>query len=335
MKSGFEWLLEMRSRFIVDRAVTAAAQLGIADWVDKGVCTTEALAREVHADEAALYRLMRMLAGNGVFEETGPRTFGQTEFSKHLRTDDPETIRPTLLYWGHDVFYRSLGEMRYSVETGKAAREMIFGMDEWEYMRRHPDLAEIFDNAMTNLSGAIATAIAAAYDFGAWGSVMDVGGGNGVLLATILRRHAGLRGVLADQPQVLERAKARGFLGGDLEGSVGMEPCDFFKEVPRGCRAIVMKSVLHDWDDARAAEILRNCRKALPEDGAVLVVEYTVGEANVASSGKIADLAMLVLTGGRERTAEEFAALLKSAGFAMKRVVETGTGMAIVEALTV
>jgi hypothetical protein len=274
-----------------------------------------------------------MLAGNGVFEETGPRTFGQTEFSKHLRTDDPETIRPTLLYWGHDVFYRSFGEMRYSVETGKPAREMLFGTDEWEYMRRHPELAEIFDNAMTNLSGAQAGAIAAAYDFGAWGSLMDVGGGNGVLLATILKRHAGLRGVLADQPHVLERARVRGWLGGELAGRASMEPCDFFKEVPRGCRAIVMKSVLHDWDDERASEILVNCRRALPADGAVLVVEYTVGEPNVASSGKVADLAMLVLTGGRERTAEEFRRLLEGAGFAMKRMVQTGIGVEIVEAV--
>jgi hypothetical protein len=164
---------------------------------------------------------------------------------------------------------------------------------------------------------------------------MDVGGGNGILLSHILRAHAGLRGVLADQEHVLERARERGYLSGDLEARAAMEPCNFFEHVPPGCKAYVMKSVIHDWDDEQARLILANCRKAIPADGALLMVEWNLFGANVPSNGKFIDIVMLILTGGRERSVEEYRELLATTGFRLNKVVPTASQFAVIEAFPV
>jgi hypothetical protein len=208
-------------------------------------------------------------------------------------------------------------------------------MDGWEYLKQHPEQARMFDDAMTDMSAIIGPTVAAAYDFGRWGSIMDVGGGNGILLASILKTHPQVRGVLADLPHVLERAQQRGFLGGELQARSAMQPCDFFREVPSGCRAYVMKNVIHDWDDEHAVEILANCRRAVPADGALLLVEWTLHEGNLYSAGKLFDVVMLVMTGGKERTAEEYRQLLARAGFRMNEVIATSSDSSIIEALPV
>jgi len=164
---------------------------------------------------------------------------------------------------------------------------------------------------------------------------MDVGGGNGILLSHILRAHGGLRGVLADQDHVLERARKRGFLGGELQARTTMEPCDFFRGIPSGCRAYLMKSVIHDWDDEQARAILANCRKAVPREGVLLLVEFALSGENLPSLGKVIDLIMLVLTGGRERTVDEYRDLLAGGGFRLNKVVPTAAEFAIIEAVPV
>jgi hypothetical protein len=206
-------------------------------------------------------------------------------------------------------------------------------MDGWEYLQQNPEVARIFDDAMTDFSAIVGPLIASAYDFGHWGSIMDVGGGNGILLAAMLKAHSGLRGILADQPHVLERAKQRGFLAGELEGRSAMMPCNFLREVPSGCRAYVMKHVIHDWDDEDANTILVNCRRAVPTDGALLLVEWALPEGNVPSAGKLLDVVMLLMTGGKDRTVEEYGQLLASAGFRLNRVVPTSSELIIIEAL--
>jgi O-methyltransferase domain len=276
--------------------------------------------------------LLRALASQGIFEEMHPRTFKNSGLSCYLRTDEPGSIRPALLYWGTDFYYQSFGEILHSVETGEAARAKLFGMSDWEYIQQHPELAKIFDDAMTTLSAMQAPAIAAAYDFGAWDSIMDIGGGNGILLSHILRTHKSLRGVLADQPHVLERARKRGFFDTDLAARTEMQPCDFFHAVPSGCRAYLMKNVIHDWDDRRATDILANCRRAVPADGVLLLVEWSLSGANLPSTGKLTDLVMLVVTGGKERTTEEYRELLAKGGFRLNKVVPTAAELVIIEA---
>jgi hypothetical protein len=331
--SGITPLLQARNNLIVHQAIYAAAKLGIADLLERGVHTTAGLADELKVNEEALYRTLRALASQGVFEETAPRTFQNSQLSKALRSGHPGSVRALFLFFGTDLYYRSLGGILYSIETGEPARAKLLGTSEWEYMRQHPEMAGIFDDAMTSNSDLTGAAIASAYDFGRWGSVMDVGGGNGILLSHVLKAHRTLRGVLADQPHVLDRARQRGYLGGDLAARTSMQDCDFFREIPSGCRAYMMKSVIHDWNDEKAREILKKCRKAVPEDGALLLVEWSLAEANVASTGKLLDVVMLVLTGGKERTVEEYRELLTSAGFRLGKVTSTPTEYAIFEAI--
>jgi hypothetical protein len=206
-------------------------------------------------------------------------------------------------------------------------------MDGWDYLQQHPEHARIFDDAMTDLSSIMGPAVAGAYDFGRWESIMDVGGGNGVLLASILKAHPEVRGVLADLPHVVQRAKQRGFLGGELAARSTIEPCDFFREVPSGCRAYVMKHVIHDWDDAHAHGILTNCRRVVPANGALLLVEWALPEGNLPSAGKLFDVVMLVMTGGKERTIEEYRELLEKGGFRLTKVVPTAAEFVIIEAI--
>ncbi len=201
-------------------------------------------------------------------------------------------------------------------------------------MKNDPETAHIFDDGMTNMSELLATHIAGAYDFAAWGTLMDVGGGNGMLLATILKAHPGLHGVLADLPHVLDRARTRGFLSGELDSRSTLQPCDFFQEVPSGCRAYLMKS------DPRlgrlaALRILANCRRAVPTGGVLLLAEWALPEVNLPSTGRFMDVVMMVVTGGKERSVDEYRDLLGRAGFRLNRVFAVPGDFSVIEALPV
>lgn len=326
-------LLAMTQGLIIQQALCSAAKLGVADLLKDGPQTSSDLARTLKVNESALYRILRLLASQSVFEEKVPRTFINTELSQFLCTGVPGSVRSILIFRGSEFFFSPFAEILFSIETGRSARAKVLGMNGFEYLKTHPETARIFDDAMTNMSDLIGPVVAAAYDFGRWASLMDVGGGNGMLLASILRMYPGLRGVLADLPHVLERAQHRDFLGGELESRIAMQPCDFFQEVPPGCQAYVMKSVIHDWDDDRAHEILVNCRRVVPADGALLLVEWALPEGNLPSVGKVGDVAMLVLTGGKERTFQEYRDLLAGAGFRFHRVYPTSADFVIIEAM--
>lgn len=328
-------LLHARDGLILHQALYAAAKLGIADHLDGGWRCAVDLAGNLKVNEGALYRTLRLLASQGIFEENEARCFKNNQVSKFLRTGVPGSVRPLLLFWGSDFYYPCFGKILHSIETGESSRTFLSGTDGFEHLRQNPEQARIFDDAMTTMSELVAPTIATAYDFGAWESLMDVGGGNGILLSQILRAHPGLRGVLADQEHVLTRARERGYLGGDLKGRASMEPCNFFEQIPAGCRAYLMKSVIHDWDEEQARIILANCRKAIPKDGVLLLVEWDLLAENVPSNGKFVDLVMLVLTGGRERSTDEYRELLASAGFRLNKVFPTAAQFAVIEAFPV
>jgi ubiquinone/menaquinone biosynthesis C-methylase UbiE len=326
-------LLGMAHGLAIHQALYAAAKLGVADLLRNGPQTSSELASNLKVNESALYRVLRMLASQRVFEETPVRTFANTDLSQFLCTGVPGSVRPILIFRGSDFYFHPFAEILYSIETGCAARAKVCGMDGFDYLKTHAETARLFDDAMTAASELVGPSVAAAYDFGKWGSLMDVGGGNGILLAAILRAHPELRGVLADLPHVLERAQERGFLGGELKARTAMEPCDFLREVPSGCRAYVMKHVIHDWDDEHSEKILANCRRVVQPNGALLLVEWTLPEGNLPSSAKISDVSMLLMTGGKERTTEEYRRLLEGAGFHLNQVTLTSTDLSIIEAL--
>jgi SAM-dependent methyltransferase len=326
-------VLAMTNGLAIHQALYAAAKLGVADLLKDGAQTSSDLARNLNVNESALYRVLRLLASQSVFQEKSPQTFANTELSNFLRTGVPGSVRSVLIFRGSHFIFGPFGEILYSIETGLAARTKIYGMEAFEYLKTDPETARIFDDAMTSMSALVGPVVAAAYDFARWGSLMDVGGGNGMLLADILKAHPELRGVLADLPHAVERAAQRGFLAGELASRSAMQPCDFFREVPSGCRAYLMKHVIHDWDDERAGKILTNCRRAVPKDGVLLLVEWALPEGNAPSEGKFADVVMMLMTGGKERTVEEYRRLLSQAGFNLNLVISTSYDLNIIEAL--
>ena len=329
--SGMQ-LLQMTHGVSLHHAVCVAAELGVADVLREGERSTDDLARALSVHEDALYRLLRFLAGHGVFIESGPRAFTNSDLSQAMRSDWPDSVRPVLRFRATEFYLAGFRELAWTIRTSTAGREKVLGMNGFEYLRHHPDEARLFDDAMTAITSISAPAIAAAYDFGQWGSLADVGGGNGLFLAAILKAHPGLSGVLADLDHVVQRARERGFLSGELASRASFCPCDFFREVPPGCRAYVMKNVIHDWDDDASIKILRNCRRAVPADGALLLVEHSLGESNTPSIGKATDMIMLVATGGKERTLDEYSVLMASAGFRLQQTVSAGDSL-ILEAM--
>ena len=333
--SAANLVIDVFDSFALHQAVFAAAELGLADLLAEGPRSVTELAVALNVHELSLYRVLRLLASQGIFAELSPGGFSNTDASNTLRTGVPGSLRSMARFRGTDFFYHPFGEILYSLQTGRPARSKVLGMDGWEYLRLNPEAASIFDDAMTDFASLAAPAIASAYDFSQWNSIMDVGGGNGVLLAAILEIYPDLRGVLADRPHVLKRARERGFLAGRLQARSSMQDCDFFSEVPTGCRAYLMKNVIHDWDDDDAHHILSNCRKATPRDGALLLIEWALSDANTPSRAKFADVTMMVLTGGRERTIEEYRALLEGAGFRLNQVISTAAELKLIESTPV
>jgi hypothetical protein len=328
-------LLRMTGGLILHQCLYVAAALGIADLLRDRKATAAELADTLHVDEDALHRVLRLLSGQGVFEEIASRTFANSLLSECLRTEVSGSVRSLVILRGGSDTLAALGDILFSVTTGKPSFEKLCGSEMFPHLRSNRRQALMFDDAMTALTALWAPRIAAAYDFARWGSLMDVGGGSGLLLAEILKVHQGLHGVLAEQTDVLERARQRCFFAGELASRVEFESCDFFRAIPAGCRAYLLKMVIHDWDDQRANQILINCRRAVPRDGALLLVEYQLGQQNTPSLGKTVDIFMLAVTGGKERTLEQHRGLLANADFSLRRTIPVSDELMIFEATPV
>jgi O-methyltransferase len=323
-------LLQQALGIAVARSVWVAAKLGVADLLGDGPLDAETLAAAAGAHAPSLYRVLRTLASVGIFAEGDDGRFGLTPLAGPLRVDAPDSIRDYILLVGEEFYWRPWDHLLYSVRIGRPAFEQVHGADFFTFLARDPGASAVFDAAMTSRSAQENDAIASAYDFSDLGTIIDVGGGRGSLLAAILRANPGLSGVLFDRPQVVAEARhqleAAG-LGGRCEVVAG----DFFASVPAGGDAYLLKRVLHDWDDERAGAILRNCHRAMPGHGRLLAIDLVVPPGNDPSLGKLFDLLMLVQVGGRERTEAEFQALLASAGFELKAVTPTLSLVSVVE----
>jgi hypothetical protein len=317
----------------VAQAVYVAAELGIADVIAaEGPRSPEHLAERVDADPDALYRVLRALAGVGVFTECADGAFGLTPLAESLRSDVPGSLRAFAMMMGGDAVWRSWGEVLHTMRTGEPAFTHIFGMPVFDYYAANPAAALVGAAGLTARSAGENAAIVGAYDFTGVASVMDVGGGEGSLLRAILQAHPQLQGVLYEMPHVVALARTA------LAGTPETDRCelvagDFFTEIPCGESLLLLKKVIHDWTDERAMAILRNCRAALPEGGRLLLVENVVPPGNEPSFAKWLDLLMLVYAGGRERTTDEFRDLLATSGFELKRVIPTAANICVMEAV--
>jgi C-methyltransferase len=315
----------------VAQAIQVAAELRIADALTEEPLPLDDLAHRVDADPDALKRLMRALISRGVFRQRRDGRYDLTALADALRSD----ARFSMYQWARVVGSPQHREhwslLLDSVKSGKASLPQLRGKEAFEYLKDEPELAKVLNDAMTTLSDLAAVTVVAAYNFGRYRTIVDVGGGQGGLLSTILATEPTARGVLYDLPEVVAGAPALLRQRG-LDARVRVEGGSFFDSVPSGGDAYVLKSIIHDWPDGQAVAILRRVREAAGAHATVLLVEMVLPEHERDFTGKWVDLEMLLLANGRERAAAEYRDLLGQAGFRMTRVVQTASPFSVVEA---
>jgi len=325
-------VLQMIWGIHISRAVYVVAELGIADLLAGGPMTAAQLAQATRAHEPSLYRVLRLLASLGVLIEHDHRSFSLTILGERLRAGVPASMRSFALTADAGGL-RPFEPITEIVRTGRHGFDIAYGMGSFEFLAAHPDLAQKLQAAWSERTAAFAASVAAGYDFSPMRTVADIGGGQGTLLAAILRAHRHLRGVLLDRPPVA--AGAAGVLGAaGVADRCRIVPGDFFQGVPDGADAYILANVLHDWDDADSVRILGACRRVMAKDGRVLIVERLIPDDPAdAVPVLLSDLNMLVITGGRERTNAEYGRLLAEAGLSLARVQPVAPPYGVIEAL--
>ena len=317
-------LLGLINGFQITQAIHVASALRVADHLNDGARSAGELAALTKSHPDALYRLLRALAAVGVFREDEGRKFKLTPMGDCLRTDSATPIGAWAEVVGSPYYWQAWGHLLHSVQTGENAFQNLNGKDVWQFRAEHNEYGATFDRAMTQLSHSSAEAVIRAYDFSSFRHIVDVGGGQGLMLAAILRAHPHMRGTLFDQSNVVTRAKTvlaeRGVI--DRCNIVGGS---FFETVPEGADAYLMRVVIHDWEDDQAIAILKVCRRAMGETAKLLLIERLVAPPNEMPAAKFSDLNMLVSPGGRERTREEFSDLFARSGFELTQVFPAGT----------
>ncbi|WP_017569409.1 methyltransferase [Nocardiopsis halotolerans] len=325
-------LLGLADQLIHARALQIAAELGVADLLTEGPRPCGDLAEETGVDPDALHRLLRLLASRGVFQESGPGVFGLTRMGGPLRSDHPATVR-SVLVMDSTVAPLIFGGVEHSLRTGEPTFPTVTGEDFYDYLEHHPEEGQVFDRAMDDLTRITAPVVLDAYDLSDTRLVVDVGGGSGTFMSALLRRHPDVTGVVLDTPRVVEVAAERLRAEG-LADRCSTVSGDFFEGVPGDGDLYVLKWILHNWSDERAVEILRSCRRAMKPRSRLLAVESMLPEDDSEHPGKSMDLAMLVVSGGRERSERELADLLSRAGLRLERVIPTASPYSLVEAVT-
>jgi O-methyltransferase domain len=321
-------MYDMLNAHMLVQALHVAATLRIADFLAEGSSTVEELAQASSSDRASLYRLLRMLAGAGVFAEEASGRFKLTPLGSTLRTDTPDSVRDWALFIAAPPVWTAWSNLLHSVQTGESAFEHTYGMRLFSYMTDHPELGAAYNNWMAKQSALQNGAVLASYDFSGQPKVVDVGGGQGATLAAILQANPQARGVLFDLPQVVSNvtfpesiARRSEVVGGDM-----------LESLPAGGDVYILKRVLMDWSDEIAVRALRNCRDAMTESGKVLVIEPIVAEGNEPSVSRFLDMTMLVMQGGGlVRTQDEHRALFEAAGLQLTRMIPTASPLRLVE----
>src|SRR3954463_14562075 len=324
-------VLQVIAGFWLSRAVYIAAKLGLADLVKDASKTPAELAVLTGTHAAALHRVLRALASSGWLLEDSDGRFGPTPLTAGLQSGAPGSLRALATTELGEEHYPAWGNLLFSVRTGELAFDDVFGMPNWKYWAGHPEHAETFNRAMSEMTAIIEPAVLSISDLSGVRTIVDIGGGRGTLMSAMLRAYPQARGIVLDLPHVIEQGR-QVIAEHGLQDRCELIAGDFFKEVPSGGDAYVLKWVLHDWSDAQAIAILKNCRRAMPPHGRLLVIEAPLTPRNEPSLHKLMDINMLVMTGGRERTEAEYRSLLEAAGFALTRVTVTPLELAVLEA---
>ncbi|HET9410934.1 MAG TPA: methyltransferase [Candidatus Dormibacteraeota bacterium] len=312
--------------------MVSACELEIPDLLAASPRTVQELAEATGTHEPSMRRYLRGLAAIGAVSEEGSGRYAARPVLDHFRADRPGLRNMTIML--SEEAYRAWGELTYTLRTGRPAFDHVFGKSRWKALAEDPDAAAKFNAAMVETSTRIANQLLAVYDLESVDEVVDVGGGNGALLAAVLLAHPRMRGVLFDLPQGL--AGAREGLASVSE-RVRLVEGSFFDDVPSGGDLYLLKSIIHDWDDDHAVKILESCRRAMDGSARIALVERLLPDHAVASAealdATMSDLNMMVVLGGRERTTKEYRDLFAATGFHLTRSLPAGdTGFGIFEA---
>ncbi len=331
MADATDELRTLVNGYQLTQAIHVMVELGIPDLLAEAPRSATELAQTVNVNKDALYRVMRALATTDVLEESSDHRFALGRLGQLLPADRERSLAPWAAFAGSPAHWQAWSNLSHSVSTGETAFKFTYGVDVWEYRRQRPDQSRAFDASMAAQTGAAIGPIVDAYDFRRYGVVADIGGGNGALLAAILRATPQAHGILFDQEHVVAGAPLV------LEAAGVADRCaivsgNFFESVPGGADAYLLKWIVHDWQDREAVAILDNCRTAMADDGRVLIVEREIGAPNEGAAAKWADIQMLAMAGGRERTRQEFEQLLARAGLRLVSVTPTSSSFVVIEA---
>lgn len=322
----FAALRQLTGGYVLSRCLHVIAELGVADFLNDAPQTAEKLASLVSVQAEALERMMSLLASHGVFEAHAG-TFSHSAASRLLRSDHPQSMRPFVRIFGSRYNWASYELLDHSLKTGLPAADKLFPEGRWAYLSTHPEDAALFNAAMTAKAQQQIPAIVASYDFSGFEVVGDIGGGVGHLLSAILVSTPTVKGILFDLPHVIDRVKA---LASDR---LIVQAGNFFEDPIPHCDAYILMEVIHDWDDPHSIAILKAIRQAAPAHAKLLLIEQLLPDDPGPDWSRILDIHMMALLGGKQRTQQQYAALLEAAGFSIERKLDLNPGLSIIEAV--
>ena len=325
-------LRQMIDGYRISKIICVAAELGLADQLADGPKHYAELAAASGTNAPALYRLLRALSSAGVFEDIGEQRFALNSRGALLRKDAPASLRAWAMFSSR--MYRNWAELDHSIATGETAFDYLHGMNVWTYREQHQDEGRVFNEAMSAHVAFVAQAIATVYDFSRFATIVDVGGGQGVLLAAILQANPGVRGILFDVPGAIREARSLLEPGG-LAARCRLAEGSFFESVPGDGDAYILSRILHDWNDDQVSKILKTMRGSMNDKATLLIVERALEQQNPALDATLSDLNMIVQNGGRERTTAEFDELLTAEGFKLVRCIPQPSPFQILEVVAV
>ncbi|MCB1116510.1 MAG: hypothetical protein KDK71_08575 [Chlamydiia bacterium] len=318
-----EKLLHLFSGEWISRGIYVAAKLDIPDLLDSGPKSIEELAAHTSSDTDSLYRLMHMLAGHSIFHESDHRIFTNTHESSLLTKNHPDSLHSLCLFYGEDI-HQAWDALLPSIQQGIPAFQLTFNQPVFSYFKNNPLRAALFQNAMKEKSQAVIKSTLSAFDFTPYSKIYDIGGGQGQFLKALLKSHPHTAATLFELPEVIHKLPIEG-------QNIALYSGDFFAEVPQDGDLYILKSVLHDWDDARAVQILQNCHKAMNENSRLLIIEVVLQDGAQSLYANSMDLLMLAITGGKERTLSSFKDMLHKSNLTLEKVHPTTTEFSIIE----
>lgn len=329
MAPPFVHVMEMAAGGMKSQLIFLAAKLELADRLKNGPKTTDELSREIKCDEESLYRFMRALAIFKVITEISPRKFKTTKYGRTLEQGHPKSLYPLAVLTGESFWRDPLGGLLYSIETGNASFDHIFGKGYFEYLKDEPFKFDLFSKWMDSSSNRNCPVIAEGFNFSKYKSIVDIGGGYGALLAHILKRYPNIEGTLFDLPEIVTTPKS---IDDTIKERCKVIGGDFMKEVPQGSDLYIMQQIIHDWSDEVSITILKNCKEALAPNGRILVVDSVIKPGNKYDMSKLIDLQIMATChGGKERTKEQFTHIFKESGLKLVKIHETAAVFSILE----